>query len=297
MNLAPILLFVYNRPEHTQLTVEALQKNLLASSSDLYVYSDAPKTELQQDSVERVRELIHGIEGFNSVTIIERDENKGLAESIVDGVDSLINKFGKVIVLEDDLVTSPYFLSYMNDALQTYENSNQVMHVSGYCFPFNNKGLPETFFLRVSTCWGWATWASSWRYFKKDTSIMKQFDMNMINSFNFSGTYDYFSHLELNQKGEINTWAIFWYASVFLRGGLCLHPANSLVNNVGNDNSGVHSIKSGIYDVNLVHNPVSYFEKELVENDDATNRLISFYKTSKPSFLTRVKNKINILMK
>src|SRR5689334_19947926 len=117
MNLAPITLFVYNRPEHTRRTVEALLKNELAAESDLFIFSDAPKKPESDESVRMVRDYIHAITGFKSVTIIERDRNWGLADSIIDGVTSVVNQYGRIIVLEDDLVVSAHFLEYMNTAL------------------------------------------------------------------------------------------------------------------------------------------------------------------------------------
>ena len=153
---APIALFVYNRPGHTQQTVEALLKNELAMESDLFIFSDAAKSSEIEVKVNAVREFIKSISGFRSLTIIERESNLGLANSIIDGVTNLCNEYGQVIVLEDDLVTSPFFLKYMNDGLNYYRDEEQVISIHGYIYPFDAK-LPETFFLRGADCWGWAT--------------------------------------------------------------------------------------------------------------------------------------------
>jgi hypothetical protein len=167
VNKAPIILFVYNRPWHTKQTVEALQKNELAKDSELFIYSDAPRDASAEQAVQEVREYIRNIDGFKNITIVERDENWGLAKSIIDGVTKIVNEYGKVIVLEDDHVTSKYFLNYMNDALEFYKDTKEVWHISGWNYPlggiFSSK---KTFLWRVMNCWGWATWADRWQHFE-----------------------------------------------------------------------------------------------------------------------------------
>ncbi|WP_082409637.1 glycosyltransferase [Methylomonas koyamae] len=154
MTLAPIVLFVYNRPWHTQKTVEALQNNELALESELIIYSDAPKYEDSKQAVLGVRSYIKSIIGFKKVTIIEREKNWGLAKSIIDGVTTVVNQYGKVIVLEDDLVTSQFFLKFMNEALNFYEGEAKVFHVSGYLYPINNEKLDSTFFFKANDMLG-----------------------------------------------------------------------------------------------------------------------------------------------
>ena len=150
--MIPIILFVYNRPWHTRQTVKALQKNELAGRSDLFIFSDGPKDEQTEKAVQKVREYIHTIDGFQTVTIREREENWGLANSIIDGVTQIVNEYGRVIVLEDDLMTSPFFLRYMNDALNLYECEEKVISIHGYIYPLSEK-LPSTFFLRGTDYW------------------------------------------------------------------------------------------------------------------------------------------------
>ncbi|RYE26971.1 MAG: sugar transferase, partial [Sphingobacteriaceae bacterium] len=157
-NLAPIALFVYNRPEHTRRTISYLQKNLLAEDSRLFIFSDQAKTEQEQQKVNEVRTLIKQIDGFKSVKIIESPTNLGLADSIINGVSLLVKEYGKVIVFEDDLLSSPFTLRYFNDALQRYANQEKVMHIGAYMYPLEEKNLPQTFFYRAATSWGWATW-------------------------------------------------------------------------------------------------------------------------------------------
>jgi len=162
--LAPIVLFVYNRPWHMRQTIEALQKNELAEVSELFIFSDGPKSEADKEKVLEVREYIKTIPGFKSVTLIKRERNIGLAQSIITGVTDVINRYGRIIVLEDDMVTSPYFLKFMNEALEFYKDAEKVVCVHGYIYPIEAK-LPETFFLRGADCWGWATWKRGWDLF------------------------------------------------------------------------------------------------------------------------------------
>jgi len=293
MNLAPIVLFVYNRPWHTRQTIEALQKNELASESELFIFADAPKNKGAEEKVKEVREYIKTINGFKKITIIEREKNFGLANNIIDGVTKVINEYGKIIVLEDDLITSPYFLKFMNDALEFYEDEKKVMHISGYVYPIDNKGLEDTFFIKPTTCWGWATWSRAWKYFKKDAEYyIKVFDKKMIKDFNINNSYDYFSQIVANQKGELNTWAIFWYASVYLNNGLSLHPKESFVKNIGHDGKGVHCEKTSIFDVTLNENYPIKFAKEIKENKEARKRLEEYFNKIAPSFLKKIIIKI-----
>lgn len=136
--LAPIVLFVYNRKDHTEQTIEALKKNDLAIESDLFIYSDATKNDVNSDAVKEVREYIKTINGFKSITIVERKNNMGLAKSVVSGVSEIVNKYGKVIVLEDDLITAPQFLRYMNKNLENYEKVEDVISIHGYNYPIKN---------------------------------------------------------------------------------------------------------------------------------------------------------------
>ena len=172
MTLSPIVLFVYNRPWHTRQAIKALQNNELADRSDLFIYSDGPKGEQTDKAVQKVREYIYTINGFKTVTIRERKENMGLAGSIIDGVTAIVKEYGRVVVLEDDLVTSPFFLRYMNDALKLYEHDERIISIAGYIYPLSVK-LPTTFFLRGADCWGWATWKRGWNHFEKDGQTLQ----------------------------------------------------------------------------------------------------------------------------
>ena len=184
---APIALFTYNRADKTQRVVESLLKNAEAKFSDLFIFSDGPKTPEKKAGVEENRKYIHTISGFNSVHIIEREKNWGLANSLIAGITEVINKYGKVIVVEDDLILSPYFLKFMNDGLEKYKDDDRVSSISGFIPPVKEK-LPNTFFLRYFECWGWATWDRAWKLLNTDTKYllrkirMKTYDFNLDGS-------------------------------------------------------------------------------------------------------------------
>lgn len=248
MGNAPLALFVYNRPEHTRQTVEALVANTLAGETPLHVFSDAPRNEAARRSVNEVRSYIRTITGFKSVTLIERKTNLGLAGSIIDGVSNLCEKHDRVIVLEDDLVASPHFLSYMNDALTRYEHEDQVMQIAGYMFPVELDIHEDALLLSFITSWGWATWRRAWKHFDAEAKGYERLleDGLLRDRFNLGGRYNYFKMLRAYQEGAVDSWAVRWYLSVFLRGGLALFPRKTLVRNTGFDGSGVNCAVSKI---------------------------------------------------
>jgi hypothetical protein len=289
VNFSPIVLFVYNRPWHTQQTIEALQKNLLASDSELYIFSDGAKHANEQANVEKVRGYIREIKGFKAINIIERDKNWGLADSIIDGVTSIVNQYGTVIVLEDDLVTSPYFLKFMNDALSFYKDEKKVMHISGWNYPLQQGGYDETLFIRGASCWGWATWADSWAYFEKNIQkLLDTFSDDDKYRLDYDGVADMWKQVEMNHVKKINTWAIFWYALVFKHKGLCLHPTKTLACNIGHDGSGEHCGSSTMYDYDVSHKQVQTFSNEIIENKNAMLEIQAFFKKNKRSFLGKL---------
>jgi len=247
MTYAPIALFVYNRLVHTRQTVEALLQNELAKESDLIFFSDAPRSEAQAGAVYEVRHYIRQVDGFKSITIVERDSNLGLANSIIDGVTCLCNEYGRVIVLEDDLVVTPHFLDFMNRGLDKYENEQQVIQISGYMFPVELEIGVDSLFLPLTTSWGWATWRRAWQLFDPDTKgyARVKADLALRKQFNLGGAYDYFSMLEAQLTGRVDSWAVRWQLSTFLFGGLTLYPRYSLVINTGFDGSGTHGVRRG----------------------------------------------------
>jgi hypothetical protein len=296
-DFAPVALFVYNRPEHTRQTVEALARNPEAASTRLYIFSDAPRNPEASPAVAAVRDYLHKIEGFGHVEIVERDANFGLARSIIDGVTRLCNEFGRVIVLEDDLVTSPYFLRYMNDALDFHKDEERVMHVSGSAYPVGRfKWGQDTYFLRVPLCWGWGTWRRAWETFEKDLTLMQKFDAAKVRSFNFDHTYDYWEQMESNRTGKINTWFVFWYAQTFLRNGLSLFPITSLVRNIGHDGTGVHCGATDVYDMELCPRRLTVKAMPVQECQEAFDAHKKYFKKISPSLAKRLARRVRRLI-
>lgn len=241
MKNAPIALFVYNRPDHTRRTLEALRRNRLSDTSTLYIFADGPRTTCtpaQVENIKAVRRLIRLEQWCQKVEILESETNKGLAASIVSGVTTIASEYGRVIVLEDDLVTSMGFLSYMNDALRLYENDDRIMHVNGFNFK-TSWFSRSTGLLRASHPWGWGTWHRAWQHYRPDAhqslSAIQEKDPR---GFDLEGTAHHLQELEQNVTGELKTWAVRWYASIFLQEGLCLYPRTSLVRNIGFDGTG-----------------------------------------------------------
>jgi hypothetical protein len=285
---APIALFVYNRPWHSQQTIEALRKNERAEESDLHIFSDAAKSRETARAVREVRELIGLVSGFRSVSIIERESNLGLAKSIIDGVTRVCGEYGRVIVLEDDLVTAPWFLRYMNDALHTYADDEKVGSVHGYWYPVD-QGVPETFFLRGASCWGWATWSRAWQLFEPDgrKSLAELRRLNLTRMFDLDGAIAYERMLQNQVAGKNNSWAIRWHASMFLAGYLQLSPSASLVRNIGFDGTGTHCVASDDYGVNLAAAPISVRRIPIRECDAARAALIRYYRSTSRSISAR----------
>lgn len=245
--LAPIALFVYNRLEHTRLTIDALLRNSQASQSELFVFSDAAKTSIHEPAVAQVREYIQTISGFKRVSIIERDENWGLAKSIIDGVTKLCNEYGRAIVLEDDLVVSPHFLDFMNTSLLKYADEDRVMQIAGYMFPVELNTSEQALFLPLTSSWGWATWQRAWQHFDEEgTGFLRlQNDASMRRAFDLEGKYSFYKMLRSQQQGDVDSWAIRWYLTVFIFKGLVLYPKKSLIENKGFDGTGVNCVASG----------------------------------------------------
>ena len=298
---APIVLFTYNRFKHTKQTVETLRKNELASESELFIYSDAPKNKEVEKKVIKVREYIKTIDGFKKVTIIEREKNWGLANSIIDGVTTIINKYGKIIVLEDDLITSPYFLRFMNEALDFYKDEQKVCQINGYSYfekYINKYNLDDLLFLKGADCLGWATWKRAWDIFNSNTlDLYKEVQIrNKIREFNRDNNYNYMKMLKSQMDGKIDSWAIRWYASAFLKDLYTVYPNKSYVYHTGNDGEGTHYTildkKYDPLDVPLCDLLIKIKNYEILESKNTINAYNEWLKSYKLPLFVRVKNRI-----
>ncbi|MEM4655159.1 MAG: glycosyltransferase [Thermosphaera sp.] len=289
MALAPIVLFVYNRPWHLRQTIEALQNNELADQSELFIFSDGPKDEKDGEKVRQVRKYLKTIEGFKRVAIIEREKNFGLANNIINGVTRIVNENGKIIVLEDDLITSPCFLRFMNEALEMYKDEERVACISGYIYPI--KDLPETFFIRGADCWGWGTWKEKWAIFEPNgRKLLKELkDRNLQKEADFNNAYGFTKMLKDQIKGRNDSWAIRWYMSAFLKDMLTLYPGESYVQNIGFDAEGTHC-KSGdhFYKSEKLNSEVRVRKIPVEEDNDARKKIEDFLRSTKPKFSNKL---------
>ena len=295
---APILLFVYNRPEHVRRNIQALLKNELAAESELFIYSDAAKDETSQAAVKEVRAFIRSIQGFKKITITERAENWGLARSIIDGVTTQINRYGRVIVLEDDLVVAPHFLQFMNDALETYRDEERVGHIQACDFT-HDPSLPDTFLIKWTGSWGWGTWDRAWKHFNADgKALLTELESRKLTyTFDFNGKYGYTRMLRRQIEGKNNSWAIRWNASLFLKGILSLNVGKSLVQNEGFDGSGTNCGGGGLYasELYLERLPVKKISP-IEENIQARNAYVRYYARTN-SFMAKAIRRIKRTLK
>lgn len=279
MMLSPILLFTYNRLSHTRRCIEALLKNSLASESELFIYADGVKDGTQQEAVNEVRNYIRSISGFKHITIIERTENWGLARNIIDGVTTQIKKYGKVIVLEDDLVVAPYFLQFMNDALEIYKDEPKVGHIQACDFT-QDASLPDTFLIKWTGSWGWATWERAWKHFNPNgKELLHELEARKLSyTFDFNGKYGFTRMLRRQIAGKNNSWAIRWNASLFIKDILSLNVGRSLVQNEGFDGSGTNCGGGGLYASNLHLAPLPVQKiSPIVENQEARQAFVRYY--------------------
>src|SRR5882672_4667784 len=291
MNMAPIILFVYNRREHVSQTIQALQRNDLARDSDLFIFSDAPKNEDAVPMVEEVRTYIRDIGGFKSIQIVERGKNYGLAKNIIDGVTTIVDQYGRVIVLEDDIVISPYFLRYMNDALRVYESEERVISIHGYTYPVKGS-LPETFFLRGADCWGWATWKRGWDIFEPDgEKLMHDLERKKLKRrFDLNGAYSFTRMLDEQIHGKNDSWAILWYASALARGKFTLYPGRSLVQNIGTDGSGTHCGDTNFFTTSASTVPIEIERIPVEESSTALREFEAYLRSQYPGLIGRARN-------
>lgn len=289
---APIALFTYNRLWHTQQTVESLQKNKESAESDLFIFCDGAKNSSEQIKVDEVRGYLKRISGFKSVQIFEQAQNRGLANSIITGVTQVVNLYNRVIVLEDDMVTSPYFLRFMNEGLELYENQAEVACIHAYRYPIG--AVEKPFFIRGADCWGWGTWKRAWDNFNENGSelLAALQTQNLIEAFNHQNAFPYDKMLKDQIAGKNNSWAIRWKASAFLKNQYTLYYKASLLKNIGNDDSGTHSQTTGHFDVDFPETYDGLQLQKVEEDKEISNRISQFYRKTRPTFLKRLKAKL-----
>lgn len=310
MKLAPIVLFAYNRPVHLQRTLDALKTNILAKQSMLFIYVDGKKQNIAKEESEGIHAVKILLDKFmieqnnnpmfDSINITYQKYNLGLADSIIYGVSEVMKQFGKAIILEDDILTSPVFLNYMNDALNRYENEAKVWSIAAWSYPIDTVDLGDSYFWRSPHCWGWASWADRWQHFKRDTQwALENFDQKDINYINIDGSANYFNQLIANHQNKIKTWAIYNYLIAYKHSALTLCPSIPYVKQIGFDGSGVHcnegsEILNSVY-INTKF-PITYPE-QITESHLAFERIKAFELSLHKPILIRIINKIRRIIR
>lgn len=301
MKLAPIALFLYRRPKHTIKVLKALSDNHLANESKLHIFCDGPKPGADAAEIKNilsVRKIVRQRRWCKSVAITESETNLGLANSIVQGVTKVVDEFEKVIVLEDDIVTSKGFLQYMNNALELYAQDERVFQVSAFMVP-SQIVLEPTGFFRAPASWGWGTWRDAWQQYEHDIDVLFEY-ANSIDKefFNLEGSYDYFDQLLRNRSGQLNTWGVRFYTSMLMNHGLCLYPHNTLVQNIGFGKLASNTSSSAS---NLsARKPLPELRIQKIPIEESQNYFESFkahyryqnYQWSKPSFSQKIKGRL-----
>ena len=292
-NYAPILLFTYARLFSLKRLVTSIKRNKGFYNHELFIFSDGPKNKKDKKQINKVRKYIKSINGFKKITIFKNKRNLGTAKSIINGVNKIIKIKKMAIILEDDLILNKNFLDYMNNSLKKYEHSKKVWHISGWNYNFNFKiNSSDAFFSRHMMCWGWATWYNKWRHFKKEPKrLIKNWTKKKIKKFNLDDSYDFWSQVIRNNNKKINTWAIFWYATIFENKGLCLYPKSSLVLNLGNDRFAVNTQKNSIINNrNFKKNgKIKVFPRKVQENETVFKTIKS---NLKPNIFKKIINRI-----
>jgi hypothetical protein len=298
MKNAPILLFTYKRLEALKNTIEALKSNELASASDLFIFSDGAKQEQDVPIINKIRAYLKTVNGFKTIQITENQENKGLANSIIGGVTKVLNDFEQVIVLEDDLLTTPNFLLYMNGALRAYKNENKVFSISGYSFDLrmNNQNPNAMYFLNRGWSWGWATWKDRWEKVDWEVASYEVFSKNKNERKAFAkGGSDLNAMLDKQMSGNLDSWAIRWFYHQFKIKGLTLYPLGSKIYNNGFDTHATHtngSEKRYIPYLDQEHSKDFDFPKLIEISKDYQKKF-----QSKMGIMARVRSKIETLLK
>ncbi len=262
--------------------MEALQRNEEASLTDVHIFVDGPRRPSEAEEVSEVIGVARSNWKFNTTTVVVSPQNRGLAESIISGVGSVVGDYGQVIVLEDDLVVSSFFLNYMNCALRLYADDERVASVHAYVYPTDSE-LPSTFFVRGADCWGWGTWSRAWSKFNPDShELLRSLEKSSAQAdFDFGGSVGYREMLMDQIKGINDSWAVRWYASTFLANMLTLYPGRSLVENIGMDGSGTHGSVSRAFEVLLAEAPVDVQRIVVAESTFAREAFARYFERNR----------------
>lgn len=277
--LAPVVVFVYKRLEHTIQTMESLMNNTLASETEVFVFSDGYKGDKDRKEVEKVRKYIGSLKKnnpFKAFSVIEAEKNRGLANSVISGTTEIIKKYKRVISVEDDLLLSPYFLEYMNRALDVYEKDYRIWSVGSHSakLPFMNNYKYDVYFCHRASSWGWGTWLDRWEKVDWSVKDYKSFKLNMPQrrKFNLGGD-DMASLLDRQMCGLKDSWAIRWCYAQYKDGSYCVRPTEPVIINIGQDGSGTHCTTNmyadAVMSTKTSWNYPNFFEDKEIEHEFA----------------------------
>ena len=277
-HIAPVAIFCYVRLDHLKRTINALLANDLAKETDAYIFSDGARSEKDIPVVNELREYLKTIEGFKSIKIVERPQNVGLNNNIQGGISEVLENNDRVIVIEDDIVTSPYFLKYVNDGLEKYQDNPKVGAIQGYQYPIDTKGLPQTVFKLGCSCWGWATWKRAWILFEDDgkrllETLKKQGKGPLMSKL--------FEQCLISQaEGKAQAWDVCWAASLMAQDMVSLTPTKSMTQNIGCDNSGTQctTVDEDSYTVDLCDYEITEFNEVVEDNKIVRQKILDFFK-------------------
>ena len=290
-----IALFIYNRPEHTYEVLKGLQKNNI---SKLYIFSDGFKDKKDKDSVKKVRKLIDSID-WCETEIIKSERNKGLTNSIVYGINYVLERHERIIILEDDCVPSDDFIAFMEKCFDKYENNEKIMNVTGYSLPIT---IPDNYsydiyFSYRSSSWGWGTWRRAWKYFDRNKSILAEIkkSSNLRKKINRAGE-DLIPMLKNQIEGKLDSWAVFWSINIIKNDGICINPIKSKIQNIGHDGTGTHCVTNDRYKVKIVKEDINSlnFPKEIMMDGKIMER---YKKHFNPSFKDKARGMISKMLK
>lgn len=277
-DLAPIAIFAYRRPDKLKALLDSLSACSGAYASNLTVFVDGPKSTSEERLVGDVLGVAAEETRFASTRVIASPSNRGLSGAVIGGVSKMLQHHDRVIVLEDDLIVSEHFLTFMNQGLSTYAETNEVVSIHAYVYPVQGE-LPATFFVKGADCWGWATWRRGWAVFNPDgRELLDQLvKTDRVGEFNFGGSENYLGLLQDHIAGRVDSWAVRWYASALLADKLTLYPARPMAVNTGIDGSGTHGGSKHHLQV-LATEPVAVTWQEAQENPAARAAFESFFR-------------------
>jgi len=293
---APIILFTYRRATHTKRCIESLKQSHLASESILYIFSDAAKGGADMVDVLAVRSYIKSITGFKEVIIEEATQNRGLADSVIYGVGKVLDKHGRAIVLEDDLVLSPHFLSYMNEALEMYKEVEEVININSHVLS-SPMTFDDNFLISFANSWGWATWKRGWRYFEPDANKLLEKIKEEKREREFDMGYHFTRMLKEQCNGKINSWAVRWNASLFVNRKLSLNVGKPLVANSGFGAGATHCNTPDLFSVKLYADEIHpQMITPVVESREMRNKLRKTYMI-RTSYINKLRVAIVAMLK